>query len=84
VITELTIQTNIDLPALIAHYKAQLVQAECVLIEEGQNGSLAWITWTLKGDDELWRGFLFILQELDQEYYLNMRLKSDKGARQQL
>lgn len=79
--SELTIETNIDLPALIAHYKAQLEQAECVLIEEGQNGSLAWITWTLKEDDELWHGFFFILKELDQEYYLNMRMKSDKGGK---
>jgi hypothetical protein len=79
--SEITIETNIDLSTLAVHYKTQLEQAGCVLTEEGQNGSLAWITWTLKEDDELWHGFFFILKELDQEYYLNMRMKSDKGGK---
>jgi hypothetical protein len=79
--SELTIETNIDLSTLAVHYKTQLEQAGCVLTEEGQNGPLAWNTWTLKDDDELWHGFFMILKVLDQEYYLTMRMKSDKGGK---
>ncbi len=74
-----TLETNTDLSTLAAHYKTQLEQAGCVLTEEGQNGPLAWNTWTLKEDDEQWHGFFIILKVLDQEYYLNMRMKSDNG-----
>jgi hypothetical protein len=79
--SEITIETNIDLSALAVHYKTQLEQAGCVLTEEGQNGPLAWNTWTLKDDDELWYGFFLILKVLDQEYYLTMRMKSGKGGK---
>jgi len=50
-----------------------------VLTKESRNGPLAWNTWTLKEDDELWHGFFFILKETDQEDYLNMRMKSKNG-----
>ena len=56
-----TLVTHADLLTLAAHYKTQLEQAGCVLTEEGQNGPLAWNTWTLKEDDEQWRGFFLIL-----------------------
>jgi hypothetical protein len=82
--SEATLETNIDLSTLAAHYKTQLEQAGCVLAEEGQNGPLAWNTWTLKDDDEQWHGFFMILKELDQEYYLNMRMKSDNEGMNQL
>jgi hypothetical protein len=75
--SETTLETDYDLSTLAAHYKPQLEQAGCVLTEEVQNGPLAWFTWTLKDDDELWHGFFFILKELDQEYYLKMRTKRD-------
>ena len=60
------------------HHKIQLGQAGCVLLEEGQNGPLAWNTWTLRENDELWQGFFFILKELDQECYLHLSMKSEK------
>ena len=73
-------EMNSDLSTLAAHYKTQLEQAGCMLTEEGQNGPLAWNTWTLKDDDEQWHGFFFILKVLDQEYYLYTRIKSDNGS----
>ena len=79
--SETTLETNIDLSTLAAHYKTQLERAGCILIEEGQKGPLAWNTWTLKDDDEQWHGFFFILKFLDQEYYLYMRIKSDNGSK---
>jgi len=79
--SEATLETHHDLSTLSAHYKTQLEQAGCVLTEEGQNGPLAWNTWTLKEDDEQWHGFLIILKVLDQEYYLNMRMKSVNGGK---
>ncbi|GAC1347636.1 MAG: hypothetical protein NVSMB27_13490 [Ktedonobacteraceae bacterium] len=79
--SDATLETNADLSTLTAHYKTQLEQAGCVISEEGQNGPLAWNTWTLKEDDEQWHGFFIILKVVDQEYYLNMRMKSANGSR---
>ena len=79
--SDATLETNNDLSTLAAHYKTQLEQAGCVFTEEGQNGPLAWNTWTLKDDDEQRHGFFIILKVLDQEYYLNMRLWSDNGGK---
>jgi hypothetical protein len=76
-----TLVTHADLSTLAAHYKTQLEQAGCVLTEEGQNGPLAWNTWTLKEDDEQWRGFFLILKVRNQEYYLTMRMNSDNGGK---
>lgn len=73
--TNAALETNIDLASLAAHYKSELEQAGCVLTDEGQSGPLAWNTWTLK-DDEQWHGFFIILNILDQEYYLTMRMKT--------
>lgn len=77
--SEITLETNIGLSTLVAHYKAQLEQAGCVLIEESQDGPFAWITWTLKDGDKQCHGFFMILKELDQEYYLNLRIKCPDG-----
>ncbi len=66
-----------DLSTLAAHYKTQLEQAGCVLIEGGQSGPLAWKQWILEEDGEQSHGTLIILKESDQEYYLTMRVKSD-------
>lgn len=73
------LETNIDLSTLAAHYKSELEQAGCVLTDEGQDGPLAWNTWTLK-DEEKWNGFFIILNILDQEYYLTMRMKTNSNG----
>ncbi len=79
--TDAILLTHTDLSTLAAHYKTQLEQAGCVLTAEGQDGPLAWNSWTLKEDDEQWHGFFLILKGLDQEYYLTMRMKSDYGSK---
>jgi hypothetical protein len=76
-----TLRTSTDLSTLAAHYRTQLEQAECVLTEEGQDGPLAWNTWTLKEDDQHWHGFFLILKVRNQEYYLTMRMNSDNGGK---
>jgi riboflavin biosynthesis pyrimidine reductase len=38
----------------------------------------------LRENDELWQGFVFILKELDQEYYLHLRMKSEKYCFQKI
>ncbi len=79
--SEITLETNIDFSTLVDHYKAQLEQAGCVLTEESQDGPLAWITWTLEDGDKQCHGFFMILKELNQEYYLHLRMKSDNGGK---
>ena len=71
-----TLETNKDLSTVVAHYKTQLEEAGCVVAGEGQDGPLAWNTWTLKEDDEQGHGFFVIMKVLDQEYYLTMRMRS--------
>jgi hypothetical protein len=73
---EANLETNSDLTTLAAHYRAQLEQSGCVITEEGQGGLLAWINWTLKDDEKQRQGILIILKELDQEYYIHLRMKS--------
>lgn len=73
---EAMLETDADLTTLSAHYKAQLEQSGCVITEEGQGGLLAWINWTLKDDEKQRHGFLIILKELDQEYFIHLRMKS--------
>ncbi len=75
------LETNSDLSTLAAHYKTQLEQSGCVLTEEGQDGPLAWITWTLKDGDKRCHGFFMILKESNQEYYLHLRMKSPDGGK---
>jgi hypothetical protein len=78
--SEITLETNLDLSTLVAHYKTQLAQSGCALIDEGLSGQIAWLNWTLMDDDRQGHGFLILLQELDQEYYLHLRMKSlNKG-----
>ena len=53
-----------------------------MLIEEGQNGPLAWNTWTLQEDDRQLHGFFMILKVLHQEYYLMMRMNGDNEGKE--
>lgn len=78
---EATLETNHDLSTLAAYYKRQLEQAGCALTGEGQNGPVAWNSWTLKDDDEQWHGFFIILKVLDQEYHLTIRMRNDNGGK---
>lgn len=78
-----SLETNFDLSTLAAHYKAQLEQSGCVLTEEGRGAQLAWMNWILKDDDKRRHGFLIILQELDQEYYIHLRMKSPNEGKLQ-
>jgi hypothetical protein len=73
---EASLETNLDLSTLAAHYRAQLQQSRCVLTEEGKGGQLAWMNWKLKDDDKQRHGFLILAKELDQEYYIHLRMKS--------
>jgi hypothetical protein len=74
--TDANLETNLDLSMLAAHYKTQLEQSGCIITEEGQGGQLAWVNWTLKDNKIERNGCLIILKELDQEYYVHLRMKS--------
>ncbi len=59
----------------LRYYKAQLEQSGCVLTGEDQGGPLAWINWTLNDGGKQCHGFFMILKEVDQEYYIHLRMK---------
>ncbi len=80
--SEIALETNLDLSTLVAHYKAQLEQSGCILTGEGAGEQIAWLNWTLTEGDEQHHGFLIILQELDHEYYIHLRMKSPNKDRQ--
>lgn len=60
------LETDLDLPAVAAHYIGQLEKSGWQRHEVGENGPVAWSTWTFQDEDyELWRGLFVILRRPD-------------------
>jgi hypothetical protein len=56
-----TLETDLDLAALAAHYAGQLEKAGWKRAADGQSGPLAWHTWTFVDEDqEPWEGLFSI------------------------
>ncbi|HEX6107899.1 MAG TPA: hypothetical protein VFZ02_00705 [Ktedonobacteraceae bacterium] len=78
-----TLETDIDLATLSAHYATQLEKAGWVRSSEGLNGPFAWHTWMFQDEEnEPWRGLFFVLKTpgLEREHLLNVRVDwANKG-----
>lgn len=83
VYADATLETSNTLSMLAAHYKTELEQAECMLTGQGQDGPIAWTTWTLQEDAQQWHGVLVIMQIFAQEYSLTMRMHSSNSGKAQ-
>lgn len=60
------LKTDLDLPAVAAHYIAQLEKSGWQRHDVGENGPVAWSTWTFQDEDhELWCGLFVILKRPD-------------------
>jgi hypothetical protein len=58
-----TVETDMDLSSLAAHYAAQLEKAGWTRTDAGQSGPLAWHTWTLQDEEqEPWDGLFSIMK----------------------
>ncbi len=68
-----SLETDLDLATVVAHYAQQLVNGGWVQGETGQEGPLVWNTWTFQDEEnEPWRALFFILKRPDipQRYTL--------------
>lgn len=58
-----TLFTDMGLPELATHYRAQLEKGGWTLTGQGVDGPLAWSSWTLQDEEkEPWRGLFYILK----------------------
>jgi len=83
--TSASLETELELAAVAAHYAQQLEGAGWTRREGGQSGPAAWSTWALRdADGQDCRGMFFVLQEPDiqGQYYLYIRvtLAAEEGA----
>lgn len=79
--TSATLQTDLDIPELASHYHTQLVKGGWKMNGVGQDGPLAWSTWTFKDtENEPWNGLFFILKTPGKEgqYILEARVEWNK------
>lgn len=76
-----TLNTEMPLDALTAHYAAQLLKGGWTQTDAGIAGPLAWSTWRFQDEDnEPWNGLLFILKRpgKERQHVLEIRINWDK------
>lgn len=76
-----TLDSEMQLDALAAHYAAQLQKGGWTQTDAGIAGPLAWSTWTLQDEDkEPFHGSLFILKRpgKERQHVLEVRVDWDK------
>jgi hypothetical protein len=85
--TSATLQSDLDIPELASHYHKQLVKGGWKMNGVGQDGPLAWSTWTFQDEEKTpWNGLFFILKTPGKEgqYILEARVeweKKDNGGK---
>lgn len=86
--SQATVETEMDLAALAAHYAAQLEKGDWTRTGEGQSGPLAWHTWTFQdADQEPWEGLFSLLKVPGKErkhlltLYVEWANKPEPGPR---
>lgn len=80
-----TLDTEMQLDALAAHYAAQLLKGGWTQTGAGISGPLAWSTWTFQDEEnEPWNGFFYILKRpgKERQHVLEVRVDWDKQEEQ--
>ncbi len=75
VTTTARVETDLDLPALAAHYNAQLERGDWQRTDGGENDPVAWSTWSFESEEkEPWRALLVILKRPDvpRHYWVHL------------
>ena len=76
--------SDLEIAAIAAHYTRQLEAVGWTRHAEGQDGPLAWSTWTFQDDDgQNWQGWFFALRTSDQpgKYMLQVHAQwTDAGG----
>lgn len=75
VTTSARVESDLDLSALAMHYIAQLERGGWQRTESGENGPVAWSTWTFESEEkEPWRALFVILKRPDvaQHYWVDL------------
>jgi hypothetical protein len=75
VTTSARVESDLDVSALATHYIAQLERGGWQRTESGENGPVAWSTWTFESEEkEPWRALFVILKRPDvaQHYWVDL------------
>lgn len=73
-----TLEADVDLATLTAHYASQLAQGGWTRTDAGSAGPVVWHTWTFQDEDkEPWYGMFFMLKlpGKEREYFLYIRIE---------
>lgn len=63
-LTTASLSTDLDLPAVAAHYARQLERAHWALVDEGASGPAGWSMWTLADEEgKPWHGVFLALRQ---------------------
>jgi hypothetical protein len=83
--TSATLETDLDLAAVSAHYLTELAQAGWQRLDAGTSGVAAWSAWSFTDKEgATWQALLIILQRPGRpgKYALTLRAEAEEGARQ--
>ena len=76
--SQATLQTELDMPAVGAHYRQQLERAGWEQRDSGESGPVAWSAWTFKDDEgEPWSGMFAALQQADSPGCYQLWISAD-------
>lgn len=78
-----TLESDLDLPTIMAHYVEQLTAADWTTVAQGIDGPMAWSTWTWQDQEgEPWQGLFFVMQwGAANNYFMEIHLRSaDAGG----
>lgn len=73
-----TLDTDLELATLAAHYNSQLEKVGWQLSGQGVNGPVGWSQWTLKDKDgEDWQGQLLVYKNFDnaRHHFLHVKIE---------
>ncbi len=83
--TSATLESDLDLAAVSAHYLGELAHVGWQQLDAGASGPVAWSTWSFTDQDSAaWQALLLILQRPGRQgnYALTLRAERERDAPQ--
>jgi hypothetical protein len=83
--TSATLECNLDVPALSAHYSGEFTRADWRQLDAGASGPAAWSVWSFTDQQGTrWQALFFIIQRPGRQgqYALTLRADAEDDGRQ--